>query len=308
MYRSPAERPRARLPLLDQVTIKTPCRESWETMTGDDRTRFCTRCSKNVYDLWAMSEDEAETFLATHLDDEDACVRLYRRPDGRILTSECVQGTRTRHVRKVAVGIAAGLCAAFAGTVALANVHVPDGRNLPKVRARIDVKRLAAANFDDAANAIPAEEFSPALGSNGLMGNAVDDMRGFAMGGIGFVPPEPAPKPAARSPVIRESDLKVSGGLPTDVVRRTVRLNQGRTAACYESALSNNPTLVGSVGVQFLIGRDGSVVATQDASSDLPDPAVVACIVRGFSNLSFPVPEPEGVVSVSYRVSLRSRS
>src|SRR5689334_15092905 len=119
MYRQPAELPRARLPLLDEVTIKTPCREAWEAMAGDDRVRFCTRCSKNVYDLSAMTNDEAETFLATHLDDDDACVRLYRRPDGRVLTSECVQGARARHARRVAVGIAAGVCAAFATTLAL---------------------------------------------------------------------------------------------------------------------------------------------------------------------------------------------
>ena len=147
MYRTPAEIARARLPLLDQVTIKTPCRESWDAMVGDERVRFCARCSKNVHDLSAMTQDEAETFLATHLDDEDRCVRLYRRPDGRVLTSECVQGARTRHTRKVAAGIAAGLGAVAASTVALANLHVPSStrRYTPPSRTAIDVKRFGNA-------------------------------------------------------------------------------------------------------------------------------------------------------------------
>ena len=52
-------------------------------MDGDERRRFCFACSKEVYDLTAMTEDEAESFLAVHLDEGDECVRLFRRPDGR---------------------------------------------------------------------------------------------------------------------------------------------------------------------------------------------------------------------------------
>jgi hypothetical protein len=297
MYRRPAEKTRARLPLLDQVTIKTPCRESWDAMTGDDRVRFCARCSKDVYDLSAMTADEAETFLAMHLDDEDACVRLYRRPDGRVLTSECVQGARNRHARKVAVGVAAGVCAAFVATVALANVHIPSGRNLPRPRARIDVKRLAAANFDDAA-------FAPASSDDDearqISAARREEEQSFGLGGIGF-PPRPP-----RRAHVTETSVAVSAGLAAGVVRRIVRQNHGRTRVCYEDGLAKNPGLEGGVGVKLLVLRDGTVGMAQDQGSDLPDAKVVACIVRGFTNLSFPQPDRSGPVVVSYRLALKA--
>lgn len=295
MYRSQPDVPRARLPLLEQVTIKTPCRESWDAMTGDDRTRFCARCSKNVYDLSAMTQDEAEAFLATHLDDEDACVRLYRRPDGRVLTSECVQGTRGRHARKVAAGIAAGLCAVASATVALANVHVPDGRNLPKVRARIDVNRHAGTGFDRSADdvTIPSDEVASTL-----LGTTREDVTGAAMGGIGFERPQPRAS-------VRETSVAVSDGYAPDVVRRIVRQNLGRARLCYQAGLERNPDLAGSVDVRFLIGSDGDVIAAHDGGSTLADESTAACIRRGFAALSFPAPDGARRISVSYRVSLR---
>jgi hypothetical protein len=290
MYRRPAELPRARLPLLDQVTIKTPCRESWDGMTGDDRVRFCARCSKDVYDLSAMTEDEAETFLATHLDDENTCVRLYRRPDGRILTSECVQGARTRHARKVAAGVAFGLCASFAGTLALANVHLPSGRNLPRTRARIEVARLSVASFENAAR-IDDDTSS-------LQGDAVAEVRGDSMGGMTV-------SRAARPPaLIDEGRVTTEAGYSTDVVRRIVRQRYGVIRLCYEAALAKRPQVAGAVFVRFAIERDGSVRVVIP-SSDLEDPSADACIARQFRSLAFPATGRGGNLAVSYELWLK---
>jgi hypothetical protein len=95
------------LPLLDGVRVASPCTESWSEMSGDDRKRFCGKCEKNVYDLSAMTRDEAEAFLATH---EGACIRFYRRFDGTVLTSDCPVGVKHRRRRRVALvaGAAAG--------------------------------------------------------------------------------------------------------------------------------------------------------------------------------------------------------
>jgi hypothetical protein len=296
MYRQPAEIPRARLPLLDQVTVKTPCREPWAEMEGNDRVRFCTRCSKNVHDLSAMTQDEAESFLATHLDEENPCIRLYRRPDGRILTSECSTGARVRHARKVVGGVTAGLCAAFAGTLALANVHVPDGMNLPRPRARIDVKRLSVRSTD---------VVGPEVALGDLVGTRHDDVTGFSMG-HGYVSGSAS---ARKVPTVRELRATASPGVPIPVVSAVVRQSFGRVRLCYESSLRRNPALTGAVSVDFVIDRDGSVLSAQDGGSDLPDQATVSCIVRGFQNLSFPPPDPTaGRVRVSYRVSLQPGS
>src|SRR5690348_11198318 len=56
-----ADRKGRRLPLLDRIQIASPCEASWDAMNGDDRVRFCGLCEKNVYNLSAMTRDEAET-------------------------------------------------------------------------------------------------------------------------------------------------------------------------------------------------------------------------------------------------------
>ena len=305
MYRSPAEIPRARLPLLDQVTIKTPCRESWDGMTGDDRMRFCARCSKNVYDLSAMTQDEAETFLATHLDDEDACVRLYRRPDGRVLTSECVQGARTRHARKVTAGVAAGLCATVATTLALANVHVPEGMNLPKPRERAEVRwsiRAGGAAPVDP-DTVAAAGFAAAH-AHDLWGTRKDDVTGHSMGAMGFAP-NPSPAREKPRPIVREVKAAASAGLPVDVIRRIVRQSYGRIALCFESGLRAHPDLAGEIAVRFIIARDGSVAAAAYEDSTLAESDTQTCIVRQFANMAFPMPDPARPVTVSYRLLLK---
>jgi hypothetical protein len=102
-------------------------------------------------------------------------------------------------------------------------------------------------------------------------------------------------------PRLRPEPTTVVGGkLPAEVIQRIVRQNFGRFRLCYENGLRNNPGLTGRVAVRFVIDRNGSVsVSAADKSSDMPDQAVIQCVVRGFQNLSFPSPEG-GMVSVVY--------
>ncbi len=80
------------LALLDQIKVASPCPVSWDAMTGDDTTRFCSECSLHVHNLSAMSRDEAESFLQNHRHDERLCATFYRRADGTILTQDCPVG------------------------------------------------------------------------------------------------------------------------------------------------------------------------------------------------------------------------
>jgi hypothetical protein len=106
------------LPLLGRITVRTPCTASWDEMSGDDASRFCFQCSKTVYDLGAMDPADAEAFLEQALGaGEVPCVRLFQRPDGRVLTSECSPGARGRHARRAARTLVA---AALATTAAVA--------------------------------------------------------------------------------------------------------------------------------------------------------------------------------------------
>src|SRR5579863_4233476 len=82
------------LTVLDTVTIPTPCTVPWDEMRGDERTRFCTKCSKHVNDISEMTNAEALHLL--NVTSESVCVRLYRRPDGRVVTSDCPRTLRER--------------------------------------------------------------------------------------------------------------------------------------------------------------------------------------------------------------------
>jgi hypothetical protein len=113
-YRTPSNpRTPRRLPLLDRITVKTSCTASWDDMIGDAAVRFCCTCSKNVYDLTAMDPDDAELFLARYVSTGEAlpCARIYRRADGRVLTSECEAGASRRHLRRFAATVGAGMAA-----------------------------------------------------------------------------------------------------------------------------------------------------------------------------------------------------
>jgi hypothetical protein len=104
---------------------------------------------------------------------------------------------------------------------------------------------------------------------------------------------------------VRAGAVSVSGRLPPEVVERIVHQGQKQIRACYEQGLGRDPALQGRVHVRFVIGKDGAVTtaATDRSLTDLPDPAVVTCLVRAFSAMKFPRPEG-GIVVVGYPLLL----
>jgi hypothetical protein len=74
-------------------------------MVGDDRTRHCSQCNLNVYNLSSMTALEAEELVSRR--EGRMCVRFYRRNDGTMLTQNCPVGLKVvmRRVSRVA-GIA----------------------------------------------------------------------------------------------------------------------------------------------------------------------------------------------------------
>lgn len=111
------------------LKIAAPCQESWADMTGDDRSRFCGRCSLNVYNLSAMSQDEAAALMQKH--DGKVCVRFYQRKDGTVLTQDCPVGRRRR--LKLVFSLA-GLAALLLG--ALTALASSDGGPRPRTGSR----------------------------------------------------------------------------------------------------------------------------------------------------------------------------
>lgn len=103
-------RQRARLPVLPNIRVASPCPADWNQMTGDDRVRACATCNKNVYNLSKMTRDEAEALI---LEKEGRlCVRYFQRRDGTILLEDCAVGVRQKRKRRL---VAAGAAALLGG-------------------------------------------------------------------------------------------------------------------------------------------------------------------------------------------------
>ncbi len=110
-------RARARLPVLDNIRLATPCTAAWSEMSGDDRVRHCGACKKDVFNLSELTRDEARALILEKAG--QLCVKYYQRHDGTILLADCTIGVHRRRRRGViAAGAAAALFAAV-GTGAL---------------------------------------------------------------------------------------------------------------------------------------------------------------------------------------------
>jgi hypothetical protein len=117
-------------------------------MIGSDRMRFCGQCNLNVYNLSAMTRDQAESVIAAN--EGRLCVRFYRRVDGSILTRDCPVGLRA--VRRRLSYLAKALVAAGFTFLASIGIHLmlPDaivpprqplitGRMVRQERPSVDV-------------------------------------------------------------------------------------------------------------------------------------------------------------------------
>jgi hypothetical protein len=107
------------------------------------------------------------------------------------------------------------------------------------------------------------------------------------------------PPPRTAPPKIGAGSPTVSGRLPPEVIRRIVQRHLPTIRLCYENGLRKNPDLAGKVVVKFVIGRDGAVSVASGAGSDMPEPAVVSCVVKTVQRMRFPEPQG-GIVTVVY--------
>jgi len=132
---------------LDQIRIASPCNARWEDMTGDERARFCGSCRKNVYNLSAMTRTEIATLI--HEREGNFCGRFYRRPDGRMITTDCPEGRRHKRNRVL------GACRmAFAAVLVFLGVKIQVNAEEPKKGSQQLLQRNAVAMGDIATPSI----------------------------------------------------------------------------------------------------------------------------------------------------------
>jgi hypothetical protein len=89
------------------LPIASPCHESWDAMHGDEARRFCGICQKDVHNLSAMAQAEAQALLRER-SGEHLCVRYSSVPDGTLRFRDLVP--RASLPRKI-------VRAAFAGSM-----------------------------------------------------------------------------------------------------------------------------------------------------------------------------------------------
>jgi hypothetical protein len=66
------------------LPIARPCTESFASMPGDEKTRFCDKCQKHVYDLSARTEEEGRALFRDKRG-ERTCVRFAKDATGNVL-------------------------------------------------------------------------------------------------------------------------------------------------------------------------------------------------------------------------------
>jgi hypothetical protein len=110
-------------------------------MFGDDRTRLCGSCERNVYNIVGLSRREIETLVQTT--EGRLCVRMYQRPDETILTQDCPVGLRA--IRKRVATLAGVALSALLGFVSVGFGQKPedclDSQTEVVKRVKIDSKK-----------------------------------------------------------------------------------------------------------------------------------------------------------------------
>lgn len=113
---------------LDQLIIQKPCNADWQSMSGNDRVRFCEHCNLRVNDFSSMTRYEAMHLVARS--QGRLCVRLVQTSTGRIVTqTEKIYGIGRR-----VSGFAAGV---FTAALSVTTVAAQSG-------SQIDGARLTA--------------------------------------------------------------------------------------------------------------------------------------------------------------------
>jgi hypothetical protein len=165
-------RARAKLPILDNIRVASPCRADWNAMLGDERARHCNQCEKRVFNLSEMTRPEAEALIIEK--NGELCARYYRRHDGTILTSDCRVGIVAGRKRKLVAAASLALLGTGIGTAiqrhnrvdvdGIDNVDVPVAPEATDGRVRANAKNDAPPPKPAAPVQVPEEHLMHTMG------------------------------------------------------------------------------------------------------------------------------------------------
>lgn len=119
------------------IKIATPCSARWEDMSGDERSRFCRHCTKEVYNFSRMTQDEISRLIEEKKG--GVCARIYQRADGTMLLENCPVGLQKRWRRVTAAVCAAMTFVVLGVTAARRQSGLRDSNGNHPVLRKIDV-------------------------------------------------------------------------------------------------------------------------------------------------------------------------
>lgn len=141
---------------LESVSVASPCHADWNAMTGDDRSRFCPSCAKNVYNLSSMTRDEAELLLQEK--DGRLCVRYFVREDGTMLTQDCPVGVAALKERSPSFALWAGVASLALVAAALISPSLVTGAQAQPEPRRNDAPAQTSTPEPTPAPKVPVVE------------------------------------------------------------------------------------------------------------------------------------------------------
>ena len=145
--------------ILDRISITSPCSADWNSMTGNERVRFCLHCSKQVNNISEMTSKQAIELVSRSKG--RLCLRYQRRPGGQIRTAE--QPPRLHQIRRRASRLATG---AFTAALSLCSSVVAQTRTVAD-----EPRAGSVAVIEQPDSSCPAR---PDLANNSLAGTVLD--------------------------------------------------------------------------------------------------------------------------------------
>jgi len=139
---------------LNRIKIASPCSVSWDNMTGDERSRHCSLCSLNVYNVSQLTADEVAGLIRGS--DKRVCMRLYRRADGTIITKDCPVGIRAarRRVSIIAGAVFASVLGLFSASYSQTETKAAGGESGVKIIRVANSKSRLIGNVTNASSLV----------------------------------------------------------------------------------------------------------------------------------------------------------
>ncbi len=140
---------------INKLRVASPCSVGWDNMSGDERARHCASCKLHVYNIAGMTNAEVQHLVANR--ESRLCIRLFRRPDGTVITKDCPVGLRAyqKRVAKFA-GTTLSVLLAFVGLgTAQGTSKTKDEMNPERKVQKLSANELAGMVVDSAGASIP---------------------------------------------------------------------------------------------------------------------------------------------------------